>query len=107
MLDGRDTTSRSNGPRIPIRVHREAMSPIAPVLGEQRTLLSSVSWITHEALADESTGNRLTYDQGDLEIMSPMMPHETAKRLLAQMIDLTTIPGSASTFSPHRGTHHR
>jgi Uma2 family endonuclease len=76
-----------------------------PLHGEQRMLLSSISWQTYVALVAEaqSAGKRLTYDRGELEIMSPMMPHETAKRMLARMIDrFTEIKGievrsSAST----------
>jgi len=69
------------------------MSPTVTFPGEQSTLLSSVSWATYNAHVDESrsTGNRLTNDRGDLEIMSPGSPHETAKRLLARMIDQFTM----------------
>lgn len=59
---------------------------------EQRTLLTCIRWQTYVALVEEnqSAGKRLTYDRGELEIMSPMMPHETAKRFLARMIDRFT-----------------
>ena len=69
------------------------MSTVETIQGEQRMLLSGVRWSTYVALADEnqSGGKRLTYDCGDLEIMSPMMPHESAKRLLARMIDQFTL----------------
>ncbi len=68
------------------------MSTINAIRGEQRMLLSSISWETYVSLINDtqSAGKLLTYDRGDLEIMSPMMPHETAKRLLARMIDRFT-----------------
>jgi Uma2 family endonuclease len=74
-------------------------------LGEQRIMLSDVSWGTYGALVEESgsAGKRMTYDRGVLEIMSPMMPHETAKRLLGRMVERYTeicgidIRSSAST----------
>lgn len=59
---------------------------------EQRIAISSVSWETYGALVDEvqTAGKRMAFDQGVLEIMSPMIPHETAKRLLGRMIERFT-----------------
>lgn len=69
---------------------------IIPSSTEQRVILRSVSWQTYVALSEESEGSsgRLTYDQGVLEIMSPGMPHEVAKKLIGRMIE---------AFSLHRG----
>jgi len=33
----------------------------------------------------------MTYDQGTLEIMSPLMPHESGKRMLGRMIEMFTL----------------
>jgi len=68
------------------------MSTIA-TLAEHRVLLDGVSWRTYSALVDESehAGGRMTYDQGTLEIMSPLMPHESGKRMLGRMIEMFTL----------------
>ena len=80
------------------------MSTIS-TLAEHRVLLDGVSWQTYSALVDESehASGRMTYDQGTLEIMSPMMPHESGKCLIGRMIEMFTflrgidIRSSAST----------
>lgn len=55
-----------------------------------RTILNHISWRTFETILME-IGNhrntRLTYDQGSLEIMTPLMPHEHNKRLIEKLID--------------------
>lgn len=61
------------------------------ILGEQRVILHNISWNFFENLLDELGENRaarLAYDQGMLEIMSPLMPHEHNKRLIEKLIDL-------------------
>ncbi|MEM9217447.1 MAG: Uma2 family endonuclease [Cyanobacteria bacterium P01_F01_bin.150] len=61
----------------------------SPVVGEQRMVLYNVSWQLFETLLDElgETSNvRLAYDQGTLELMSPLMPHEHTKRLLERFV---------------------
>ncbi len=64
-----------------------------PASSEQRVVLRSVSWETYVALTEksESGSGRMTYDQGVLEIMSPGMPHEIAKRLIGRMIETFTL----------------
>jgi Uma2 family endonuclease len=59
------------------------------VAGEQRVLLRSISWQTYESLADNSdrTGRFLTYDRGQLEIMSPSKAHESGKTMLGRMVE--------------------
>ncbi len=59
---------------------------------EQRVIIDDVSWETYVRLCDE-TGNRherLAYDQGTLEIMSPSLPHEDGKKLIGRMIEVYT-----------------
>ncbi len=61
------------------------------ILGEQRVVLQNVSWQCFAYLLDELGENRaarLAYDQGMLEIMSPLMPHEHSKRLIEKLIDI-------------------
>jgi len=61
------------------------------VAAEQRVLLSPVSWATYEKLlADlaQQSSIRLTYDQGTLEIMSPLPEHEEYNRTLALLVEV-------------------
>lgn len=69
------------------------MATVATRQGENRVVLHNVSWQTFEALLDEtnSAGNRFTYDDGILEIMSPSTEHELIKKLLARMIETMTL----------------
>jgi Uma2 family endonuclease len=51
-------------------------------LAEQRTLLENISWSTFETLLKEIGGRRgyrIAYDNGMLEIMSPLYEHENPK----------------------------
>ncbi|MEG5160458.1 Uma2 family endonuclease [Microcoleus sp. AT3-A2] len=51
-------------------------------LAEQRTLLENISWSTFETLLKEignRRGYRIAYDNGMLEIMSPLYEHENPK----------------------------
>lgn len=65
---------------------------IAALPTENRVLLVGVSWSTYNALVTdiESSGTRLTFDRGCLEIVSPSGKHEQVKRLLARIIDAAT-----------------
>lgn len=76
---------------------------------EGGVLLIGISWQTYNTLReelDEAGSNlRLTYDQGNLEIMSPAWKHERPKSLLRRMVDVLTeelnIPvasGGSTTF---------
>jgi Uma2 family endonuclease len=50
------------------------------VAEQQWVLLEGISWETFERLLKELGDNRaarLAYDQGKLEIMSPLSPHES------------------------------
>jgi Uma2 family endonuclease len=63
----------------------------APPL-EERVVLRNVSWETYERLVEEidNPGTRLTYDEGLLEIMSPLEYHDRCKKLLGSLIDVLT-----------------
>lgn len=58
--------------------------------GENRVLLSDISWATFQALATESNrgGTRFTYDQGRLEIMPPSTEHQWLKTLIGRMVEM-------------------
>ena len=59
---------------------------------EGRVLLSGVSYATYEAIVEEieSSGTRLTYDHGYLEIVSPSRKHDRVSRLLGRMVGALT-----------------
>lgn len=63
-----------------------------PQLGaEERFVLRNVTWETYEQLLKNYASfcaPRFTYDQGDLEIMSPSIPHETASRILSFLVNI-------------------
>jgi Uma2 family endonuclease len=53
-------------------------------------LLTNISWKTYESLLNELTeqgGIRLTYDRGNLEIMTPSAPHEKYKKILGRFVE--------------------
>jgi Uma2 family endonuclease len=56
---------------------------------DQRVILHNISWETYERLLDErgdSTAPRLTYNRGELEMMSPSPEHEKFNRRIAQLV---------------------
>jgi len=58
----------------------------------QHLVLESASWDLYEHLLKE-IGNRpirMTYDDGRLEIMSPLPEHEDPKRMIGRMIEMLT-----------------
>jgi len=53
-------------------------------------LLKNISWKTYESLVNELAqqgGIRLTYDRGNLEIMTPSAPHEGSKKILGRFVE--------------------
>jgi len=72
-------------PPIPV----SAPADIA-VSEERRILLSNVPWSTYVVLRDslDSSGVRMTYLQGSLEIMSPSRAHEVDKKQIARLFEL-------------------
>jgi Uma2 family endonuclease len=55
----------------------------------QRVVLRNISWQTFETMLGdmgEDRTSRLTYDQGILEIMTPLLPHEYWNRLIERLI---------------------
>lgn len=58
---------------------------------EQRTTLHNVRWVTYEQLLIDLAGQssrRLTYNQGTLEIMTPLPLHERLTRTIEMMINV-------------------
>lgn len=57
---------------------------------EQRFVLQGVPWWTYVALRDaleDHAGLKLTYLEGTLELMSPSMLHEDAKKIIARLLE--------------------
>ena len=58
-------------------------------LAETRTLLTNISWQTFKAMLAEMGSqrqNRIAYKSGNVEIMTPLMPHENSNRLIEVFI---------------------
>ena len=56
---------------------------------EQRVVLRNVSWDTYESLLESHESNsapRFTYDQGEMEVVSPSPEHERLNRRIAQLV---------------------
>jgi Uma2 family endonuclease len=65
------------------------MKTLTSEIAEQRVILSNVSWQTFEQLLKELGDNRssrLAYDEGLLEIMTPLGRHENNNRFIESMI---------------------
>lgn len=65
--------------------------PTSPApAGEQRFVLQGVPWDTYVRLRDEldTPGLRMTFCEGTLELMSPSIDHEAAKKSIARLIEI-------------------
>ncbi len=68
-------------------------TPLAKSLPTNITILRGIHWDTYQNLVrdlESQPGTRLTYDDGILEIMMPLPPHETFKKLLGRFVEVTT-----------------
>ena len=84
------------------------MSVVTHQPSADRIILRNVSWETYERLLEDlknRSSPRLAYDQGVLEIMSPHFEHESAKLILAAIVeialeelDLDFQPAGSTTF---------
>ncbi|BAZ53882.1 hypothetical protein NIES4103_65660 [Nostoc sp. NIES-4103] len=58
---------------------------VATTLAETRVLLHNITWQTFKTMLSEmgyERNSRLAYDNGTIEIMTPLMPHESSNRLI-------------------------
>jgi Uma2 family endonuclease len=65
------------------------MKIVTPEIAEQRVILSNVSWQTFEQLLKElgdKRATRLAYNEGLLEIMTPLGRHENNNRFIDDLI---------------------
>ncbi len=60
---------------------------------ENGVVLHDTSWQTYVQLRDarENSRMRMTYDRGELEILSPSKPHERLGYLIGRFIDIWTL----------------
>ncbi|MGI8503942.1 MAG: Uma2 family endonuclease [Hassallia sp.] len=75
---------------------------------QQRVVLRNISWQTFEIMLTdmgEDRVSRMTYDQGILEIMTPLLSHEHWNRLIERLIfvigeelNLEIFPAGSTTF---------
>jgi Uma2 family endonuclease len=59
--------------------------------GENRILLENISWQTFKTMLAEmgtERKTRLAYDHGNIEIVTPQMPHENSNRLIELFIEI-------------------
>ncbi len=64
--------------------------PSIPGQFDQRVVMHALRWQDYEsllAMRGERAAPRLTYLEGDLELMTPALEHETAKTLLGRLIE--------------------
>jgi len=70
-------------------------APVAPtpLIEQQHIVLDDVSWQLYEHLLEEIGDRpiRMTFDQGNLEIMSPLPKHERWKGRIAQMVEILEV----------------
>ncbi|MDJ0733501.1 MAG: Uma2 family endonuclease [Nostocaceae cyanobacterium] len=81
---------------------------IKSTTGEQRTVLHNISWETFEALLKETgsdRGSRFAYQDGTLEIMTPLFAHENPKInfdrfifILAEELDIEIKSAGSTTL---------
>ncbi len=77
-------------------------------LGDQRVLLHNISWETYERLLADMENQsyiRMTYDQGELEIMAPSFNHEFFNRSISDLgrvialeMDVAVLNAGSTTY---------
>ena len=77
---------------------RESLTP------RQRFVVHQSTWQTYQTLlrAFEDRPIRLTFDRGELELLSPSGPHERLKKLLDRLITARVPPQDALWHYEHR-----
>lgn len=75
---------------------------LIPYDGLERVVLDDVSWSRYEELLkefEERPSFRLTFDQGRLEIMSPLPEHDAFDRLVGRLVEFMGFERNVSVFS--------
>ncbi|APW59015.1 Uma2 family endonuclease [Paludisphaera borealis] len=75
----------------------------------QRFVLHDISWEDYQTFLKvlEDRPIRLTYDQGTLELMTPLSLHERYKTLIGRMIDIMTLESRTSVVGVGSTTLNR
>ena len=75
----------------------------------QHVVIDDASWELYESLLDEIGDRpiRITYDQGRMELMSPLREHEEVKKLVGRMIEQLTLMTGMSIKSLGSTTFRR
>src|SRR5262245_50322687 len=70
----------------------QTLARVESVSADQRFVIHNVSWRLYETLLDQLGDHapRMTYDRGNLELMSPSPSHESFKKLLGRLIETLT-----------------
>lgn len=78
--------------RIQAEIYRMATVEKIVLRGEDRIVLSGISWELYEQLRENEDNwhVRMAYDDGTLELMSPSEDHEAIKELIGDMIKAFT-----------------
>ena len=80
------------------------------VPAEQRLLLRDIEWATYERLVADQADRRvprLTYDRGELEIVSPGTKHERDSGTLALLVELVAAATDTSVLNVGSMTYKR
>jgi Uma2 family endonuclease len=86
---------------LDVKVMLSDADTIASEEDERRVLLYDVPWSTYIALADsiDSRSARLTYCEGQLEIMTTSDAHEISKKVIARLLELFCLERDIPLFS--------
>src|SRR5690242_10704875 len=70
----------------------EPAEPLVRLADEQRLLLRGVGWLTYRAISDTLNDSpvRVTFDRGNLELMTKSLSHGGYSRLLFRLIAVLT-----------------
>ncbi|WP_438016985.1 Uma2 family endonuclease [Sorangium sp. So ce315] len=78
--------------------------------GEQRFVMSNVSWDEYVALRtllDDHPGLRMTYCEGVLELMSPSADHEDVKKRIGRLVELWALARRVRLYGHGSTTYRR
>ena len=89
-----------------MQTSREA-TQLAPVaaLPDQVITLHDVAWETYELLLADDEGRRvprMTYDQGELDLVTPSKPHEIDAATITRLVDIVAATLGIPVQRSHR-----
>lgn len=84
--------------------------PVQSQIGEQRFLLSGVTWEQYEVLRstlDEFAGLRMTYLEGMLELFMPSEKHEDTKTTIARLLEFYALEANIRLYGYGSATYRK